>query len=91
VVTRQKIHTGMIYPRKTATVICENNHIRWSSMARPSPWCPAPPAKSTATKPTPPINALRPGLPRKDGDPMPEVKLDVADAAELAETLPSDL
>src|SRR5215510_5173450 len=31
-------------------------HAGWSSTAKPPPWCPAPPpAKSTATKPAPPI------------------------------------
>ena len=42
----------------------------WSSTAKPPPWCPAPlPARSAAIKPTPPISAPRPGLPRKDSDP----------------------
>jgi hypothetical protein len=27
-VARQKIHAGMIHARKTATVICENNHFQ---------------------------------------------------------------
>ena len=69
-VARQKIHAGMIHAGKTATVICETTSSGWSSTAKPPPWRPAPPpAKSTVTKPTPPINALWPGSPRKDSDP----------------------
>jgi hypothetical protein len=68
-VARQKIHAGMIHAGKTATVICENNHFRVDIDGETAAVVPAPPpAKSTGTKPTPPISAPSPGLPRKDSD-----------------------
>ena len=54
-VARQKIQVGMIHAGKTVTVHAENDSFRLVSTAKPSLWCPAPPAgKSTGTRPTPP-------------------------------------
>jgi hypothetical protein len=84
-VAHQRIHVGMTHAGKIVTVVPQDTASGWSSTAKPSAWCPAPPAtRSTVTRPTHP--------PRKAVNPMPRVTLDAADATELAEMLqfPSD-
>lgn len=58
-VARQKIHAGMIHASRTAIVICENNHFEVIVDGKTAAVVPAPPpAKYTATKPTPPQRSL---------------------------------
>ena len=68
-VARQKIHAGMIHAGKIATVIWENNHF---GVVIDGETAAVVPRTTTSEihryKPTPPIDAPRPGLPRKDGD-----------------------
>ena len=88
-VARQKIHAGMIHAGKTATVICENNHFRVIIDGETAAVVPRTTTsevhryKANATdKRT--LTRLCPG---RTVIPMPEVKLDAVDAAELAEML----
>jgi hypothetical protein len=52
-VAHQKIQVGMTHAGKIVTVVPQPTPSGWSSTARPSPSCPAPPAtRSTVTRPT---------------------------------------
>jgi hypothetical protein len=65
-VASQKIHAGMIHAGKLATVICENSHFLAVIDGETATVVPVPPpAKPTATKPTPPASDIRPGLPAR--------------------------
>jgi hypothetical protein len=78
-VAKQKIHVGMSRARSSPWP-ARRTASGWSSTGAPSPRCPAPPAgRSTVTRPTPPVP--------EGGEPMPDMRLDTADAAELAEML----
>ena len=88
-VARQKIHAGMIHAGKTATVICENNHFR---VVIDGETAAVVPRTTTSEVHRYKANATDkrypgPAHPGRTVTPMPEVRLDAADAAELAEML----
>ena len=79
-VAHQRVQVGMTHAGKIVTVIPENNTFRLVIDGETVGVCPAPPAtKSAVTRPTPPTP--------EGGEPMPDVRLDAVDAAELAEML----